>query len=337
MSDRLTRLQTFIEAEGWGRAETFALPGDASFRRYIRLLDGTRRALLMDAPPPEDPVRFAAIARHLVGLGYSAPAILAEEPEAGLLLLEDLGDQTFTRLLDQGADPFDLYALATDVLIDLHRCPRQQAALADLPLYDHDRLIAEACLLPDWYMPQVLGRPTPAAVRDAYVEAWRNILPLADSKEPTLVLRDYHVDNLMRLSDRSGLAACGLLDFQDAVIGPPAYDLMSLLEDARREVAEPLRIAMLARYRRAMPALDWDAFLVAFAVLAATRHAKVIGIFTRLSVRDGKPRYLRHIPRVWRLLERALVHPALASVRDWFDHQLPANLRESSQCLTVAP
>lgn len=334
MPERANEVRQFLESHGWGRAASTPLPGDASFRRYVRLVEGERRALLMDAPPPEDPQRFADIARHLIGLGYSAPAILAEAPEPGLLIIEDLGDETFTRLLDRGTDAATLYALATDVLIDLHRRPLSETGLSRLPPYDHDRFIEEASLLTDWYLPSVLGQPPARAVRNAYIEAWQATLPRTDGQPATLVLRDYHVDNLMCVPGRQGLAACGLLDFQDAVIGPAAYDLMSLLEDARREVAAPLRMAMLQRYRHAMPHLDWDAFIVAFTVLAAQRHAKVIGIFTRLSTRDAKPHYLRHLPRVWRLLEQALRHPALGPVRAWFECHVPAPLRGTPACLT---
>ena len=209
-----------------------------------------------------------------------------------------------------------------DVLIDLHG--RADVVPPGLPSYGNGRLLDEAFLLPRWYVPAVEGRPASQTARRSYGEAWLSLFPAVHAQPRTLVLRDYHVDNLMRLPGRSGVAACGLLDFQDAVAGPAAYDLMSLIEDARRDLGLGLAGDMLGRYRAAFPDLDGAAFETAYAILAAQRHAKVIGIFTRLSSRDGKPAYLPHIPRVWRLLEAALEHPALAPVRDWFDRHAAA-------------
>jgi len=322
------RIADFLAGAGWGDAQTRPLAADASFRRYHRVRRNGCSAMLMDAPPAREDVRpFVRVARHLHGLGLSAPAILAADEAQGLLLLEDFGDDTFTRLLAAGCDEEDLYRLAVDVLIHLHRLPAAEALPAGLPAYDLPRLQDEALLLPDWYMPAVLDRPTDAGLRDSYAAAWEQALRPVLAQPATLVLRDFHVDNLMRLPSRDGLAACGLLDFQDAVAGPAAYDLMSLLEDARRDVSAEVRRAMLQRYRESTGGADDDGFLAAFAVLAAQRHAKVIGIFTRLCRRDGKAIYLGHIPRVWRLLERALEHPALAPVADWFERHLPASAR----------
>ena len=337
MADRARRIETFLEANGWHWADSRLLADDASFRSYRRLENGARRAVLMDAPPTHEDVRpFLRIARHLRGLGLGAPDILAEDIEAGLLLLEDLGDDTFTRLLNNGAAEEPLYALAVDVLVHLHRLPAARAVPAALPAYDDARLVEEALLLTDWYMPATLGDAPAQAVRTAYIEAWREVLPPAGAQPRTLVLRDFHVDNLMRLRGREGIAACGLLDFQDAVAGPAAYDLMSLLEDARRDISGALKTTMLARYREGVPGLDWPAFETALAILAAQRHAKVIGIFTRLCRRDGKPGYLVHIPRVWRLLEAALGHPALAPVAAWFEQHLPHEARGIPTCRPVA-
>jgi aminoglycoside/choline kinase family phosphotransferase len=181
-------------------------------------------------------------------------------------------------------------------------------------------------LLTDWYMPAI-GRPVSSGVRDDYLASWREVSAIFHGKQATLVLRDYHVDNLMRLPERAGVAACGLLDFQDALIGPAAYDLVSLLEDARRDIAPPLVKAMLDRYVKAFPSMNKDEFQAAYSVLGAQRSAKILGIFTRLMVRDGKPHYLGHIPRVWRLLETGLKQPALKAVRPWFDQHLPRGVR----------
>ncbi|HYN38426.1 MAG TPA: phosphotransferase, partial [Rhodospirillales bacterium] len=198
------------------------------------------------------------------------------------------------------------------------------------------RLLDEALLLPDWFLPAVTGRPLADEVRDAYIDAWNAALAEILAQPPTLVLRDFHVDNLMRLAGRRGLEACGLLDFQDAVAGPAAYDLMSLLEDARRDVPPTVRQEMLARYHAGLSAGGAGTFADSFTVLAAQRHAKVIGIFTRLDRRDGKPVYLIHIPRVWRLLEAALRQPVLAPVARWFDRHVPDGLRRAPPAAAAA-
>ncbi|CAA7624298.1 aminoglycoside phosphotransferase family protein [Magnetospirillum sp. UT-4] len=325
MSDRETLIRQFLARAGWGEARRGRLAGDASFRHYDRLAEGERRAVLMDAPPPKEKVMpFIAVAMHLERLNLSAPRLLAVDIENGLLLLEDLGDDTYTRLLAAGADEDSLYALAVDVLARIAADP--QAIPLGLPAYDDIRLLSEAGLLTEWYMPAVLGREIAAAARAEYEAVWRGLFPIARAVPDTLVLRDFHVDNLMRL-DRPGLAACGLLDFQDAVAGPLTYDLMSLLEDARRDIDPALAGRMTERFLAQLPGLDRPAFEASWAVLAAQRHAKVIGIFTRLARRDGKPNYLVHIPRVWRLLEAALAHPALAPLAAWLDRHLPPETR----------
>ena len=320
-------IDRFLATAGWGDARRHPLDGDASFRRYVRLErpDGAR-AMLMDAPPPAEDVRpFAAIDAHLRRMGFSAPEILAADVERGLLLLEDFGDATFTRILAAGGDEVSLYELAVDLLIGLHR---QDAAItADVPDYDDPRLLDEAALLVDWFLPAALGAAPSAADRADFLALWRAVLPAARRVPRSLVLRDYHVDNLMRLDGRQGLAACGLLDFQDAVVGPVAYDLVSLLEDARRDIAPALADSMVTRYLAAFPDLDRGDFATSMAILGALRHAKVIGIFTRLDRRDGKPDYLRHIPRVWRLFERRLDHPALADIKRWVDATVPMRAR----------
>lgn len=327
MAERIALIEGFLAAAGWSDAARWRLAGDASFRRYDRLERGAARAVLMDAPPPQEDVRpFLAIARLLQGLGFSTPSILAEDVAAGLLLLEDFGDATYTRLLAQGAEEAPLYALAVDLLIALHRA-FDPAASSGVPPYDDERLLAEAALLVDWYLPAITGTPTEPALREEYLALWHDLLPVARAVPSSLVLRDYHVDNLMLIEGRGGLAACGLLDFQDAVIGPVTYDLVSLLEDARRDVPPELAVAMRRRYLDAFPELDRDAFAASYAVLGAQRNCKIIGIFTRLLVRDGKPIYLRHIPRVWRLVEQDLRHPVLAPMARWVDRHIPRDRR----------
>lgn len=326
MSERAAQIAAFLDAAGWAKADRKPIAGDASFRRYDRLTSSERRAVLMDAPPPHEDVRpFVAVAALLHRIGLSAPRILARDEVAGLLLLEDLGDGTYTRLLADGADETALYALAVDTLSHLQR--HFDPMPGALPPYDEARLLTEASLLVDWFLPAACGAPLAPELREEYLACWRRVLPLAAGAAPTLVLRDYHVDNLLLLPGREGITACGLLDFQDAVIGPASYDLVSLLEDARRDVAPALATSMLERYFAAFPGIDRSAFMASYAVLGAQRNCKIVGIFTRLCVRDGKPGYLKHIPRVWRLIEQDLRHEALAPVAEWLAHHIPPELR----------
>lgn len=337
MSDREGLIREFLDRCGWGDAARRVLAGDASFRRYDRLTRDGAHAVLMDAPPPMEDIRpFVLVDRLLVDLGLSAPRILAQDEAAGLLLLEDLGDDTYTRVLAEGGDEDALYQQALDTLIALHTRFDSAAGAAVPPPYDDEALLTEATLLTDWYMPAVLGRETPAALRHDYCELWRAAFAEARRMPATLVLRDYHVDNLIWLPRRDGAAGCGLLDFQDARIGPVTYDLVSLFEDARRDVPPALTGRLLSRYLDAFPELDRDAFAASYAIMGAQRSAKILGIFTRLDRRDGKPHYLTHIPRVWRWLEGDLAHPALGPVRDWFDSALPPRLRITPQAKTRA-
>ncbi len=321
MAERIQAIADFLGAAGWAAVQPAMLAGDASFRRYYRLIDGERRAVLMDAPPPQEDVRpFVQVAGMLRGHGLSAPEIFAEDRELGLLLIEDFGDDTYTRLIARGADEAELYTLAVDTLVALQRAV---TAPPDLPPYDEERLLAEAALLIEWYAPETLGAPVSKELREEYSALWREALALAVPPEPTLVLRDYHVDNLMLLPGRDGVQRCGLLDFQDALAGPAGYDLVSLLEDARRDVPAALRAAMTERYLAAFPNIDRGGFRRSAAILAAQRNAKIIGIFTRLWRRDGKSQYLGHIPRVWRLLEADLREPVLHKLQAWIDRHLP--------------
>ena len=325
------RLDGFLAAAGWGGAQRRLLAADASFRHYQRVFRDGRTAVLMVAPPDKEPVApFLAVQERLVAMGLSAPKLIAADRDQGLLLLEDLGDQTFTRALAAGADETGLYAMAIDVLAALHERwrPAQGAGLAP---YDADALMKEVLLLVDWYLPAASGRPTSTAARASFVAAWEAVLAQVSRRRETLVLRDYHVDNLMLLPGRSGTAACGLLDFQDALLGAAAYDLVSLLEDARRDIAPDLAEAMLGRYLAARPglktAIDRDSLLADYAVLGLQRSTKIVGIFTRLDRRDGKPVYLKHLPRLWRLIERGLEHPSVAPVAVWFEREVPPDLR----------
>ncbi len=313
----------FLRTRGWPPGCASMLAADASFRSYCRVSDNNRSAVLMDAPPPlEDVQPFLQVAAHLRQLGLSAPEILDADEQRGFVLLEDFGDDTYSRLLDTGDDPYRLYGLATDTLIALHH--NSSAADIALPAYTDLRLIEEATLLTDWYLPAVQGRAVDAGTRAAYVDIWRALLAQLDRDHPTLVLRDFHVDNLMLLPNRPGIRACGLLDFQDAVIGPTAYDLVSLLEDARRDVPEALSQTMLKRYLAGCAEPDAAALRRDMLILGAQRHCKVAGIFMRLFVRDGKPGYLGHLSRVMRLLDANVRQPEMAPLKRWLDTQLPA-------------
>ncbi|HEX7872526.1 MAG TPA: phosphotransferase [Sphingobium sp.] len=313
----------FLASCGWEGAEIVPLAGDASFRRYFRVRDGDRRAVLMDAPPPhEDPRPFIAVDEWLVGHDLAAPAIWGRDLEQGLLLIEDFGDARLKEHVEEApAQEEAVYRRAIDLLAALHRLPA-----ADLPPYDRAVYQREAALLTEWYCPAV-GLDVDA---DGYAAAWDAVLPLVerDAQPPVTVLRDYHAENIMILDDAGRSFGLGLLDFQDALAGHPAYDLVSLLQDARRDVDPAVEQAMLAHYRsRAPVSADFDA---AYAILGAQRNAKIIGIFTRLWKRDGKPRYLDFLPRMWGLLERDLAHPALAPVKAWFDAAIPATHRHDA-------
>jgi aminoglycoside/choline kinase family phosphotransferase len=327
-AQRAVLRRQFRQRAGWHDADESLLAGDASFRRYYRLRRGNESAVVMDAPPPLEDVRpFIAVARHLQGLGFSAPAVLADDPDAGFLLLEDLGDDTFARVMARrppppGGDETSLYALATDVLVALHGLG-EKALLPGLSAYAGEALIDAAMLLPEWYLPAIEGRPATAGEIESYRAAWREVLAIMPAAPDTLLLRDFHQDNLMWLPQRSGIRACGLLDFQDAQRGHPAYDLMSLIEDARRDIDPALHAAMLDRYLAGIGVRDRAAFKAAFAILGAQRHARVIGLFVRLLKRDGKPVYLPHLPRVWGLFERSLAHEALTPLRRWVDRHVP--------------
>jgi aminoglycoside/choline kinase family phosphotransferase len=305
----------FLATHGWGDAVVTPLAGDASFRRYFRVTDDARSAVLMDAPPPhEDSAPFVAMARWLDARGFLAPAILAVDAVQGLVLLTDLGDVRLRETVD--ADPaveWALYADAVDLLIDLARHP-----VEGLDPYDRAVLHREVGLLTQWYGPAV-GLDLDVA---GYHAAWEAVFDHALAAEPVTVLRDYHAENLMLVGSARRL---GLLDFQDALAGHPAYDLVSLLQDARRDVSPAVEAAMLDRYREETGA--GEDFVAAYHVLGAQRNAKIVGIFARLWKRDGKPRYAGLCPRVWAYLERDLAQPVLAPVKRWFDANIPADRR----------
>ena len=330
MHHREALANQFLCRVGWQGGERIQLAGDASNRRYERIIKKNERALLMDAPAPlENVCTFVTVANLLRDLGLSTPRIFEADTTAGFLLIEDFGDATYTERLLAGVDEAGLYELATDVLIHLHRTYQNDGAM---PAYNNALLLQETQLCLDWYMPAILGKDTPDFEKAAFDVAWRTALKTAQKVPPSIVLRDFHAGNLMLLNNKDGIAACGLLDFQDAVVGPVSYDLVSLLEDARRDVSAKIRRQMLSRYLTAFPTLNPDEFANSYAVMGAQRCTKILGIFTRLDRRDGKPQYLKYIDRVWHLLEGNLSHPALAPVKNWFDHYFPQKYR-----ITPAP
>jgi aminoglycoside/choline kinase family phosphotransferase len=313
----------FLAAEGWREAARAPLAGDASARRYERLRHGARRAILMDVPPESGLTvgPFLAVGAWLRAAGFSAPAVLAADEPRGLVLLEDLGDDLFATLC--AASPGregGLYSAAVDLLIDLQRLPPPAGAWTPPP-YDLAFLLREARLALEWYLPAATGAPAPADLAAEYEAA--AAAALAPFAAPTVaVYRDFHAENLIWLPGRAGHARVGLLDFQDMLVGHPAYDLVSLLEDARRDVAPALRRAMLARYRDRSGA-DPEALNQAAHTLSAQRNLKIVGLFTRLARRDGKPRYLDYLPRVWAYLVEDLRHPTLAPLAALIARHLP--------------
>jgi len=322
--------EVFLASHGWAEANRHALAGDASFRRYERIIhnDG-RRAVLMDAPPPKEDIRpFLRIARHLVSLGLSAPLILAVNEEYGFLLLEDLGDDTYTRLLARGYDEKALYELATDTLIYLNSRPVNQAVPSGVARYDQTRLLEEVDRLNVWYRPLVNAPILSKDAHQAFIDIWKSTLPKAWTVPESLVLFDYHVDNLLLVQGRDGVAACGLLDFQDGVQGPVTYDLMSLMEDARRDISRDLQYAMKQRYLSAFPDISATDFEASWAVMAAQRHVRIIGTFARLHLRDKKSDYLKHMPRLWNYMDICLTHPVLEPLKAWLKLHMPDSLRK---------
>jgi N-acetylmuramate 1-kinase len=311
----------FLARHGWEGAEIRPLAGDASFRRYFRIHRGAETAVLMDAPPEhEDIGPFLTVAGHLLDRGFHPPRPLAVDREQGLLLLEDLGDDPVAPLLQREPQrERDLYEAAIDILAEL----AGQPAPPDLLPYDDSAMTREVLLFPEWYVPALGLDVDEAAYLAAWRAVWGDVLRVA-AENPVMVLRDYHADNLMALSGRAEL---GLLDFQDALAGHAAYDLVSLLQDARREVAPELEEAMIDRYCTAANVADRALFRAHYEILGAQRNTKILGIFTRLWKRDDKPFYPTMHPRIWTYLERNLAHPALAPVRAWFDANLPGEHR----------
>jgi N-acetylmuramate 1-kinase len=310
----------FLAISGWTGADILPLAVDASFRRYFRIIDGERRAVLMDAPPAhEDPRPFIAISEHLRSQGFSAPEILARDLDRGLVLIEDFGNIRMRETVDAVPESeLTIYTEVVELLVDLHRFPA-----GPVPQYSMLEYQREVGLFIDWYCPAV-GID---ADNEGFVAAWEQVLAsvLVDQVPPVTVLRDYHAENVMLIENAESKSRLGLLDFQDALAGHPAYDLVSMLQDARRDVSPELEAEMLAHYKKlAGPKGNFDD---CYWALGAQRNTKILGIFTRLWKRDGKAHYLSFQARMWGLLERDLQHPALKQLKHWFDTNVPVEKR----------
>jgi tRNA threonylcarbamoyl adenosine modification protein YjeE len=348
--ERMRQLRAFLDETGFADARRWRMEGDASTRIFERLTRAGERVVLMNAPrrpdgPPvregkpysaiahlaEDVVPYVALAAGLRHRNLSAPAILHADLERGLVIMEDLGDDRIVA----GDPPAPIavrYEAAVDLLVSLHRrrlpetLPVASRGDYRLPRYDMEAFLIEAELLLDWYLPSVDAAPGPNA-REEFIALWRAALGPAIEAPPTWVLRDYHSPNLLWLADREDVARIGVLDFQDALIGPAAYDVASLLQDARVDVPEELEVALLSRYARARlhdVRFEAASFARLYATVAAQRATKILGIFARLDRRDGKPQYLRHVPRLLDYLQRSLAHPALAPLRAWYAANVPS-------------
>jgi len=321
MTDRASLLADFVERAGFGTAARITIAGDASNRRYERLtaVDGAT-VILMDAPADkgEDVRPFCAIADHLRGIGLSAPKILHADEANGFLLIEDLGDDLFKRVIGRNpALELQLYETSVDVLTVLHAAP-----LPPLAPYDTATMTLFAARAYEWYFFGLTGaQDTPE--QSTFQVLMAEVLAPLESAPPVLIQRDYHAENLLWLPERAGAARVGLLDFQDAMSGHPAYDLVSILQDARRDVPPTIEAAMIERYLAQNPQDD-EAFRAAYAILGVQRNLRIIGAFAKLCIDMGKPRYIDLIPRVWEFVERNLAHPALEPVANHVRATLPA-------------
>jgi tRNA threonylcarbamoyl adenosine modification protein YjeE len=348
--ERLRALREFLDGAGFIDARRQRMPGDASTRSYARLARNDGFVILMNSPKrpdgpaiyngkpysaavhlAEDVKAFVAIANGLRARGFSAPAIHHGDLDAGFLLTEDFGSASFVEG-DPLAPVTERYQAATDMLAVLHRQPLPDTLpLAPqitwtMPTFDTDALLVEIGLMSEWYLPDRDATPGPE-LRSAFIAMWRELLAKAAAAPQTWVIRDFHSPNLIWLDERADIARVGIIDFQDAVLGPAAYDLVSLLQDARVDVPEALELAMLTRYIKTRRAdddtFDPGAFAELYAIMSAQRNTRLLGTFARLNRRDGKPQYLRHQPRIWTYLNRSLDHPALSGIRAWYAAHVP--------------
>lgn len=316
---RLNLIEQFIASNDWRGARYDILADDASFRKYYRVSLGDRHAVLMDAPPEKEDVRpFLKIAGHLLASGLSAPRILAADEAKGLLLLEDLGNDLFARVLEHHPElEPQLYLAAADVLIRLYQ-EADKKDYCDVADFTLDKMLQQVSLLPEWFIPLASGEGAGDTAKKTYLDAWREVLGNLPQVKRVMVLYDFHAENIFWLPNRREQARAGLIDFQDATMGSPAYDMVSFLEDARRDVSAET-VAKTIGYYLAGTGMPKEDFMAAYSIMGAQRNCRIVGTFARLCVRDGKPRYLKFMPRVWRHVENDLAHPLLAPVKEWLD------------------
>ena len=335
----------FVAEAGWARARFESLVGDASPRRYHRLHLQEKTAILMDWPPPPLPKTedarqnyvqktelatrlssFIAVGEHLRALHLSAPQIYAADQKQGFLLLEDLGSLTYEKISAASSGAEDFYREAIHVLCTIHqaRAPRRLTFGRDgahiLPIFDESILLTELQLFPKYFLH---GSET---LKQEWTDLWKGILKQMDWGDTALLLRDYHTPNLLWLPERKALQRLGLLDYQDAILGPPHYDLVSLLQDARIDVPPEREEAMLRLYQKEMGIEGKKpraAFMRNYALFGAQKALRILGLFVRLKERDQKPHYVQHIPRLVLYLKRNLAHDALLPLRAWLAHHAP--------------
>jgi hypothetical protein len=320
---RTAEIEGFLARTGYAAATAEPVAQDASFRRYLRLIGGPRRAVLMDAPPPEDIKAFMTIGRHLAGIGVSVPAVFAADEEQGLLLEEDFGDTSVAHLIGNSVAP-EVFDDIVDTLVVLQRA----APPCDLPRWDATAMATTAMgTLFDWWWPAMFGAAAPDAARQEFAVALEAMLAPVAAGLTGFVHRDFFAGNLIWLPDRAGIGRVGVLDFQGAAIGHPAYDLASLLQDARRDIPHSIAERTVAHYLAARPELDPAQFRIAYAACAAQRHLRVACQWVRLARRDNRPAYLVHGPRTWRLLEQAVREPAAAPLAAALDRWIPPGRR----------
>jgi len=321
--------EIFLNNLKYTKAKRTLIAGDASYRKYERLLlDNKKTLILMDAPPEYEDIKpFISIAKYLKKLGLSAPKIFHSDVVNGFILLEDFGDATYTRILNNNYNEEALYQLATDVLIKLHSSVDKKTIPDCIKIFSRERIINEISLINDWYIPLKGKNHLNRSAKDEYIEIWNNLIPHSQSVKSSIILFDYHVDNLLLLEKRKSYKACGILDFQDATYGPITYDLMSLLEDARRNVEPQIIEKMKLKYLSSFPEINKEDFQVSWAIMSAQRHLRVLGTFARLNVRDNKPQYMEHIPRLWKYMDICLKHPALSELKHWINTNIEPKIR----------
>lgn len=363
--ERFRAATAFLKRAGWGAASCEYLAGDASVRSYIRVKLNGRSALLMDwerqpdGPPLANGLPYSRIAHLAEGVGpfvavakalrranLAVPEIYAADVDNGFLLIEDFGDRVLGREVEAGGDMMQLYWTAVEQLLRLRSVPIEpqlpilNGTSHELPTYDRDALHIETELLLDWFLPAISGAEVDAGARARFHQLWESALQWLEGEETGWVLRDFHSPNLIWRENDDGRGQLGIIDFQDAVRGHPAYDLVSLLQDARLDVPAPVEAQLFTRYcaeaSRNDPAFDPVRFRRAYAMLGAQRNTKILGIFARLALRDGKRGYIRHMPRVRRYLERDLAHPALAQLRMWYERYMPRAIDQGALSLASA-